>query len=242
MDEKNTNGASVGELAELEAYAGLSQIGFADQPLGETLQKVASLAKRVLPESPEVSVTLVKGDRAQTAAFTGQVAVYLDERQYERGFGPCMDAAASGQVIKLVTSDPESLYGDFCRLAQEHGVTHTMSMAMPATAETAGALNFYNSTGHPFSADDERVAGTFASFAGILVGNLGLYHDAAELAVQLKSAVESRAVIEQAKGILMSQRHCSAEEAFRLLTRQSQDQNVKVRVLAQALVDRTIRS
>jgi GAF domain-containing protein len=241
MNEENSNSAPVGRLEELAAYAELSKISFADQPLPETLQKVATLAKLVLSESPEVSVTLVKGDRAQTAAFTDQVAAYLDERQYDRGFGPCMDAAASGQTIKLVTGDAESLYGDFCRLAQGHGVTHTMSMAMPATAETAGALNFYGSSGRPFSAEDERIAGTFATFAGIVVGNFGLDHDPAELALLLKTAVESRAVIEQAKGIMMSQRHCSAEEAFLLLTRQSQNQDITVRVLAQALVDRTIR-
>jgi len=241
MDEENSNSGSVGQLEELAAYAELSKISLVDQSMTATLQKVAALAKRVLPESPEVSVTLVKGDHAQTAAFTAPVASYLDERQYDRGFGPCMDAAASGQTIKLVTSDPEGLYGDFCRLARGQGVTHTMSMAMPATAETAGALNFYNSTGHSFSGDDERIARTFASFAGIVVGNLGLHQNAVEFAVQLGSAVASRAVIEQAKGIMMSQRHCSAEEAFLLLTRQSENQNVKMRVLAQALVDRTIR-
>src|SRR5215217_6479887 len=119
MDEENSNSGSVGQLDELAAYAELSKISLLDQPLAATLQKVAALAKLVLPESPEVSVTLVKGDRAQTAAFTAPVASYLDERQYDRGFGPCMDAAASGQTIKLVTSDPEALYGYFCRLA--HG-------------------------------------------------------------------------------------------------------------------------
>src|SRR3954454_21702423 len=116
MDEENSNSGSVCQLRGLAAFASASKISLVDQPLTATLQKVAALAKRVLPESPEVSVTLVKGDHAQTAAFTAPVASYLDERQYDQGFGPCMDAEDSGQMIKLVTSDPEGLYGDFCRL------------------------------------------------------------------------------------------------------------------------------
>jgi len=228
-------------LDELTAYAALSRIGFADQPLTEALLRVAVLARQTLPGSPEVSVTLLERERARTAAFTGKLAVHLDERQYARGFGPCLDAAVTGQTIKLAMADPDGLYPDFRRIAQRQGITHTMSVGLPAASRTVGALNVYSFSDRTFSRQAEGTAAKFASYAGIVLANLGLYHDTAELAAQLEVAVRSRAVIEQAKGIIMAEHHCSGEVAFKLLVNLSQRENVKIRELAQRLVDRTVR-
>lgn len=120
-----------------------------DRPLSEVLEEVALLARPVLPEAPEVSVTLLKGDHAQTAAFTGTLAVELDEQQYAKGYGPCLDAAASGERISVLTTDPDTPYPAFARTTQQQGVTHSLSLGLPLTAPTVGALNVYNPTGRP---------------------------------------------------------------------------------------------
>jgi hypothetical protein len=99
-----------GRLDEAAAYAAPSTMPLADRPVGEVLDEMALLAKRVLPETPEVSVTLLKGDQAETAAFTGAVALELDERQYDKGFGPCLDAAVSGEKISLSMDEPNGPY------------------------------------------------------------------------------------------------------------------------------------
>src|SRR3954454_12424733 len=115
-------------------------------------------------------------------------------------------------------------------------VRHTLSVGFPVAAPTVGALNVYNSTGRPFSPDSERITGTFAGFAGIVLASAGLHQNLAELAAQLEAAVRSRAVIDQAKGIIMAQNRCTAEEAFQLLVRTSQNRNLKLRYLAEQLV------
>jgi AmiR/NasT family two-component response regulator len=90
--------------------------------------------------------------------------------------------------------------------------------------------------------------GNFASVAGIVLASAGLHQNLADLAAQLEVAVRSRAVIDQAKGIIMAQNRCSSEEAFRMLVRTSQNRNLKLRHLAEQLVasvtqppDRTTR-
>lgn len=231
--------AATGPLDEATAYAQLSRVVVAERPLGETLDEIASLARRTLPQRPEVSVTLVEGESARTAAFTGEPARQLDERQYDRGFGPCLDAAVSGRTIVLTMDAPDEPYPDFRRVAGDLGVTHTMSLGLPVAAQMVGALNIYDSTGTAFSAEAERIAGTFASFAGIVLANVGVYHDAAELAAQLRAALESRAVIEQAKGIIMAGQRCTGDEAFQVLTRLAQSQERKLRDVAQDVVDQT---
>jgi len=98
-----------------------------------------------------------------------------------------------------------------------------------------------------FPAEDIRVAvnddaiilaQTFAGYAAVALANAHLYDVTATLAQHMQAAMESRAVIEQAKGIVMGERRCTADEAFRILSKLSQDSNRKVRDVAAALVAR----
>jgi hypothetical protein len=96
--------------------------------------------------TPQQAVTPLKGDRAETAAFAGALAIELDERQHEKGFGPCLDAAVSGARIKVVMADSDELYPDWRQIAQRERVTHSLSVGIPVAAPTVGALNVYSST------------------------------------------------------------------------------------------------
>ena len=92
------------------AFAELGRIMLGAQDLNQTLQRIADLARKTIPEIDEVSVTLVDGGQPKTVVFTGQLAVHLDERQYETANGPCLDAAVSGETIVIDTSDDNSGY------------------------------------------------------------------------------------------------------------------------------------
>jgi len=226
-----------GEADETGTLAVLGAMLLADRPLSDVLEEMTILAKQVLPETPEISLTLLKADEAQTAAFTGRIALELDERQYDKGYGPCLDAAASGETISLVMADPANPYPDFARAALQQGVTHSLSVGLAVTTPSVGALNIYSSTGHPFSAEAERIAGTFATVVGLVLVKAGLHQDLEDLAGHLETAVRSRAVIDQAKGIIMAQNRCSADAAFQILVRASQTRGLKLALLAAQLVD-----
>src|SRR4051794_29713329 len=75
------------------AYAELAKIVLGEQPLGAVMHRIAVLAAQTIPGADDVSVTLIERGRARTVSFSGTLAAALDERQYEDGFGPCMDAA-----------------------------------------------------------------------------------------------------------------------------------------------------
>jgi GAF domain-containing protein len=225
------------------ALAELARIRLDEQPLTKVLARVAQLAKETLSHARDVSVTLLDDARggstgparAKTVAFTGDLAVDLDERQYRSGFGPCLDAAVSGETIHVDTSD-DSRYPEFSAAARRLGVTHSLSVGLPIPQRTIGALNVYGSAG-PLTDREVESARAFAGHAAVAVANAALYASTADLARNLQLAMASRAVIEQAKGIVMAQRRCSAEEAFELLRAGSQRQNIKLRVLCQSIVD-----
>jgi GAF domain-containing protein len=226
-----------GEMDEAGALAALGATLLADRPISDVLEEMTILAKRVLPETPEISLTLLKGDDAETAAFTGKIALELDERQYDKGYGPCLDAAASGETISLVMADPDGPYPDFAQAALQQGVTHSLSIGLAVTTPTVGALNIYNSTGRAFGADARRIAGVFATVAGLVLVKAGLHENLRDMAGHLEAAVRSRAVIDQAKGVIMAQNRCSADAAFQILVRASQSRGQKLALLAAELVD-----
>lgn len=222
---------------EATAYASLSKLVYADRPLADTLERVSVLATHALSETPEVSLTLIEGERAWTAATSGPVALHLDERQYDTGSGPCLDAALYGETIKVTMDGRDQPYPDFRQAAQRKGVTHTMSVGLSTGDQVIGAMNIYNSTGRPFNDDSDRIARTFAVCAGIVLANVERYRQAAARAAQLEVALQSRAPIEQAKGILMTRHGCTSDDAFKILIGLSQTQNIKLRIIAQNLVD-----
>ncbi len=218
--------------ARVAAFAELGQIVHGDVPLDTILQRIAEQARQLIPELTEVSVTLIDNGRPRTVVFTGTLASYLDERQYEAGFGPCTDAAISGNTIIVDTADSTSPYAGFGTIAARHGIRHVVSVGLPIPQRTVGALNMYSDTEGPISADSVGLAEAFAIYAGVAVANAALYQATASQAEDMLSAMRSRAVIEQAKGIIIAQRHCSPEEAFAVLARTSQTENVKLRDLA----------
>jgi GAF domain-containing protein len=107
-----------------------------------------------------------------------------------------------------------------------------------ANHEGVGALNFYSRSVDAFSEDDVEVGSQFATQAAIVLANAQAYWDAHQLNQNLATAMQSRATIEQAKGILMGAQRCSADEAFQILVRASQRENRKLREVAEDLVKR----
>jgi GAF domain-containing protein len=223
------------------AFAELSKIMLGAQPLSETLSRVAELAKQTIPGAAEVSVTLMQDGTVTSVSFTGPLAVQLDERQYESGFGPCMDAATSGRTISIDDTANSSTYPDFARAAARKGVRHTMSIGLPVQRQTIGALNVYGTDDTPFDGAKQELATAFASYAAVAVANAGVYATTATLAANLQRALDSRAVIDQAKGILMARHGLSPDAAFHHLSKQSQVTQRKLRDIAADLVDEVQR-
>jgi len=225
------------DLSDVQpVFAELSKIVLGNDPLDTTLQRIAELIKQVIPDLADVSVTLIENDKPRTVVFTGPLAVNLDERQYQSGYGPCTDAAMSGETIAIAHAEEGSPYPEFSRAAVARGVTHTVSVGLPVAQRVIGALNLYLATGEPMSQASVDMVETFASYAGVAVANAALYHSTADLAHHMQKAMQSRAVIEQAKGIIMAQRRCTDQEAFAVLARMSQRQNQKLRDVAQGIV------
>ena len=222
-----------------DAFAELARITLADHSLDSVMDRIATLAKTTLGLNGEVSVTLVERGKPSTVAQTGALALELDERQYDRGYGPCLDSIDGGEPLIVSDMQAEPRWPDWAKSAAALGAGSSLSIPVPLQREVSAALNIYSLDRDAFDDAAVELVSTFAAYAGVALANMHLYTAQGQVAEQLQQAMQSRAVIEQAKGILMGQRRCAAQEAFDLLVRLSQDTNRKLRDVAQALVEDT---
>jgi len=227
--------ASAEQSASTMAYAELSAIDLASQPVGAVLRRIAELTVKMIPGIDDASVTLIERGRPRTVAFTGPLAVTLDERQYEAGFGPCLDAARHGQTIVIDTRTEDGVYVDFARMARRQGIKHVLSIGMPALQQTSGGMNIYSSA----ETLDETTVDTATALAGhaaVTLYNAAFYAGAQDEVAQMKQAMASRAQIEQAKGVIMREYRCTPEKAFSILVELSSVSNRKLRDVAASVI------
>lgn len=220
-----------------QSVAALSRFFVGDGTLAETLLRVAELSTQAVPGADFAGITMLVEGRPRTGVFTDEASPELDATQYESGVGPCLDAFRNQAVYRIDSTQKDTTWPAFSEAAAARGVNSTLSLPLVANHEGVGALNLYSRMEEAFSEEDEQVAMQFASQAGIVLANAQAYWDAHQLSQDLNEAMKSRAVIEQAKGILMAQGR-TADEAFQILVRASQRENVKLREVAAQMVRR----
>ena len=223
----------------VEQLVGLSRSLAADA--GVALQRVADLAVEQLNGCDMAGVTFVRDNEATTAVFTDAEAPEIDRAQYSTGQGPCLDAYRTGVILRIDETLDEERWPAFAEAASDHGIRSTLSLPLRAEDGTIGALNLYSRSPHAF-VDNEQMATVFVAHAAAALANSQAYSAAQALSQQLRAALESRAVIEQAKGVLMRDHQCDAEEAFEMLRHASQHTNRKVRDVAAAIVNDAIKA
>ena len=221
-----------------EALERLGRLSLRELSMDSLLQMVADMAKTVMPGNPEASVTLLVKDRPTTVASTGQLAVELDETQYERGHGPCLHAARTGELTEIPDTRTADRWRDYTRRAVAAGNLSSLSIPLliDEDEQVSGAMNIYAREPHAFDEDSRSVARAFGPYAAVATGNMHAYQSARGMADNLQAALESRAVIDQAKGILIERHKLTADQAFQLLAQASMGANRKLRDVADHLI------
>ena len=221
------------------ALTALSRYLAGELSVDDLLRQVAELTVESVPGATSATVSVERRGRPSTAAATDQAAVSLDETQYRSGTGPCLEAWREQHVVRLDdAADAVDRYPAFASAAQEHGLRSVMSLPLRSPAGGLGSLNVYGRRARAFVAaagDDGEVAPHLATVAAATVAHAA----AAALGTQLQEAMRSRATIEQAKGILIATSpELGPEDGFELLRQASQRENVKLREIAERIVER----
>ncbi len=217
------------------ALDALARLLLAEENTQSVLQRVVDLVGQVMPGGAEVSITVFRDQQATTAASTGPRALALDETQYVQGHGPCTEAALGGHVVEITDGRTEDRWPDLVPLLVRHGLLSALAVPVPAAQLVAG-LNVYAPAAGAFTDGHRHAVTELAAYAAVALSNMDALQDARDRAENLRLAMESRAAIEQAKGILVERHKLTPDQAFRLLVEASMRSNRKVRDLAEHLV------
>jgi len=214
-----------------------------EEELGRVLQRSVDQLVRSVPGADMVSVTVLRdGGHGETVASSHELVWAIDSDQYAAGDGPCLEAARTNRVIRVGVEEAIARYPDFARSARAAGVESYLCSPLAIDTEFVGSLNLYSEKPHGFGDFDVALLKIYTTASISAIANARRYAKARKLANDLSRALDSRAVIDQARGILMARRGISAEQAFAELARESQNSNVKLRELAARLVESTRRS
>ena len=218
------------------SVADLSGLLLSEEDQETTLRRVADLAVRGIGDCEAVGVTLFDGDKATTRAATGGLVYEVDHYQYDIGEGPCLTAIEHQEMIAVEDMATEQRWPRFCRHAADRGTHSSLSFPLLVRGESLGALNLYARRSQAFTLADRETGAMFATQAAVALANAQTYAASVRLARGLHEALDSRAVIDQAIGILIGRNGYNQRLAFEALRVASQSENRKLKHVAENIV------
>jgi hypothetical protein len=197
----------------------------------EAMERAVAIATEILPGCDAAGVCVVyRGDRIDTHATSNDALRQVDALQHELNEGPCLDALQQDDTVHsrdLSVDERWPKWGP--EVAGRLGLFSIVSYRLFSTGDTLGALNLYGRNRSAFSTDDIHDGMALAAHVSVALAG-------AQEVEHLEKALGGRTVIGQATGILMERFDLSADRAFGALSRLSQHKNVKLRQLAEQIV------
>ncbi|WZU32926.1 hypothetical protein Rruber_02413 [Rhodococcus ruber] len=228
----------VGEIAV--ALRRLSDSLDEGDELPELVRRLVGNVVKIVPDAGSAGVTVVRDGRLETEVCSNPLVYELDHAQFLAGAGPCLDAARSGRVVRADRAETRRRWPEFAERAEQFGTASSLAAPLRIDEETAGSFNLYSEHDHGFDSLDETLVEVFTTAVETALRQARRGARARAEIAQLGRALRSRPTIDRAVGIVMAARGLTAEEAFAVLVRQSQHENVKLRDIAARLVARPV--
>lgn len=218
------------------SFSETARILFSAGSVNETLTSVVHLAVETIEGCDFAGLFLLDDSVVSTPVHTDPLVVEIDALQHQAGEGPCLDA-----ITLRLTFYGEDLARDlrwlhFAPQAVQAGIRSVLALPLSSDAQL-GALNLYARYPAAFGVVDRAKAAILVSLASLALSVAHSHENEERRAVNLQAALTSRETIGEALGILMERERITAVQAFDVLRRASQHLNIKLRDVAQNLID-----
>lgn len=201
--------------------------------LDDTLDAIVRAAQDTVPGFEHVGISIAHSSgEIETRAGTGPLVWELDDLQYKLGQGPCFDSIRVEPIMLMENARQEQRWPLYLPPALAKGLRSQMGFRLYTDEGTLGGLNFYSTEAEGIDPDAVQLAELFAAHAAIALGRARYEH-------QLNESVGSRQAIGTAVGILMERYQIPEDRAFQFLVRASSTSNLKLRAIAQEIVETT---
>ncbi|MFE0256186.1 GAF and ANTAR domain-containing protein [Streptomyces sp. NPDC059010] len=218
-----------------QQMASMARDLLAQDSVAATLERITASATELVEGCDAAGILVLHDSTVESLAPTHQLVIDSDQLQQRLGEGPCFDAARTAQGERVFRiADLTGLHQrwpSYAPQARTLGVGSMMGFLLFTDDEDLGALNLYSYKPGAFTPDSETAGWLLASHAAVAFSS-------ARTHAQMEQAVATRHVIGEAMGILMGSRHVTEEQAFDVLRRYSQENNVKLREVARLVSER----
>jgi GAF domain-containing protein len=220
-----------------DRVADVAQLLDGDEIQDEALSRLTALAAELVPGGTAAAVTIAMPGGALTFAASDPRLEDLHRLQLGDGDGgPVVETLRHSEPRRVDDTTAECRWPAFCRAAATAGFASCLVLPLRTDRQPAGAVALYGPEPHMFRGAAHDIALLVAAQGGTAVHNATLYQTCRRMVENLHAGLESRAVIEQAKGIVHAELGVSPAEAFHLLSRYSQNTNQRVRKVSAGLV------
>jgi GAF domain-containing protein len=195
----------------------------------ETVDRVLEYALKAVHADYAGIVFFHNRRRVETAAATDSLVAELDAIQIEVGEGPDIDVLADRYSVIVSDTRAEGRWPAWAKRVDQIGVRSLLSVRLYTSSTTVGTLNLYDREPDKFDVSDQEVAHVLARHAAVALAH-------ARQTENLWQAIDARKRVGQAQGILMERYHLDEDQAFAVLMRYSQNNNIKLREVAERLI------
>lgn len=230
LPSKHDQGTTTGQDELAGELSQLARTLQSEDDLDAVLNEVVSAAVALIPGVDEGSISVVTARRHVTSQSpSSDLPRRVDALQAETGEGPCLDAVFEEETVRVPDMANEQRWPHFAPRAAAAGAAGMLSFQLFVHENNLGALNLYSREPNVFTDESEHIGLLFASHAAIAFAG-------AQKIDHLSHAMLNRDLIGQAKGILMERYQLTSDQAFRALTRLSQQHQRKLYDVAEELV------
>lgn len=181
------------------------------------LEAVVDIVKRTVPTCDAAGIVLLVDGEPTSVAVTDRLTIEIDLVQYQTGEGPCLTALHDGDVVRIDILERDSTFTRFAPGALDQGLRSVLSTPLISNGRTVGALNMYSTKANAFDERTQEAVRPMAEYAGQAIGSSPLYAYSLDMVAGLVEDLETRAIIEQATGVLMaSQEQTSGDALYQL--------------------------
>jgi GAF domain-containing protein len=223
------------------ALTELGRLRFGEMRVDEAMHQIVQTTHAIFSVDG-AGLMLADGDHhLRNAAVSDARVRHLEELQIRHQEGPCISAFDDKVLVGAEDLDADPRWPSFSRAAVERGVRAVLASPIPYNQDAVGVVAVLSQEQHPWSAEAELALLAFTDLAALLIASMMMGEQQTVLTAQLQSALNSRAVIEQAKGVLIGQQGLSAHAAYELIRARARAERRKLAVVAAELVRGAVR-
>lgn len=230
------NGDLAGSAEITTGLTELTALLLSVEDVEAALHHLARMAVLVVPDGPSCGITVMGDGKPVTVVYSGTIPASVDEAQYLGGDGPCLTAIRTRSPVIVQDLAAEPRWPEFRAAALAAGAHGVYAHPLQVGAEVLGGLSLYAHEPDMFPEPVQRIAAQFIEPAALLLSGVLRRISQDDLITALQQGMSSRAVIDQAIGIIMARHRCPPEQALARLKKMSNDRNIKLRDLAASLV------